>query len=271
MMDIASIDTGLIYRPPSARQLDRSRVDELARSMAEIGILSPIHVKRAKHYRGADQIDAFDIIAGNHRYEAALVLKWHELPCVIIDTDALHAELIEIDENLIRHNLTPAQEAAALTRRKTIYEELHPETKAEAFKGNRHTGSLASENSAFTSATAETTGKSRRSVEIAAARGAALGDDLAEIAGTSLDKGVELDALAKMKPEQRKPIIDRAKAGECVSARKEPKLAADPLPDVLASERQVARLMDAWNAAGPEARQEFLLRIDTPVFERGAA
>ncbi|MFO1126398.1 MAG: hypothetical protein U1E25_14715 [Methylocystis sp.] len=53
------------------------------------------------------------------------------------------------------------------------------------------------EKSAFCSATAEATGKSRRSVEIAAARGAALGDDLNDIAGTSLDKAVELDALAK--------------------------------------------------------------------------
>ncbi|CAJ0885361.1 hypothetical protein AMST5_03608 [freshwater sediment metagenome] len=61
--------------------------------------------------------------------------------------------------------------------------------KSEAFKGNRHTGSLANEKSAFAEATAETTGKSRRSVEIAAARGEALGNDLQDIAGTSLDKG----------------------------------------------------------------------------------
>src|SRR5208283_533106 len=32
----------------------------------------------------------------------------------------------------------------------------------------------------------------------ASARGEALGDDLGQVAGTSLDKGVELDALAKM-------------------------------------------------------------------------
>lgn len=30
-------------------------------------------------------------------------------------------------------------------------------------------------------------------------------------------------------------------------------------------------LEDAWNAAGPEAREEFLLRIDAPVVDRGAA
>jgi hypothetical protein len=39
------------------------------------------------------------------------------------------AELAEIDEKLARANLTPAQEASAIFRRKAIYEELHPETK----------------------------------------------------------------------------------------------------------------------------------------------
>jgi ParB family chromosome partitioning protein len=61
------------------------------------------------------------------------------------------AELAEVDENLIRSPLTPAQEASAIFRRKAIYEELHPETKAGAFKGNQHTG-VVSENSALTSA-----------------------------------------------------------------------------------------------------------------------
>ena len=44
-------------------------------------------------------------------------------------------------------------------------------------------------------------------------------------------------------------------------SKAEPKLADEPLDDVLVAERQVARLMDAWNAAGAEARQEFLLRV----------
>jgi ParB family chromosome partitioning protein len=39
------------------------------------------------------------------------------------------AELAEIDENLVRSQLTPAQEASAIFRRKAIYEELHLETK----------------------------------------------------------------------------------------------------------------------------------------------
>ncbi|MDR3571028.1 MAG: hypothetical protein P4L81_02420 [Candidatus Pacebacteria bacterium] len=85
----------------------------------------------------------------------------------------------------LRCNLTPSQEAAAIFRRKFIYEKLHPETKAESFKGNRHTGSLASDNLSFANATSDATGKDRRTVERAAARGEALGDDLNDIAGTS--------------------------------------------------------------------------------------
>ena len=51
------------------------------------------------------------------------------------------------------------------------------------------------------------------------ARAEAIGDDLERVTGTSLDKGVELDALAKLPEPERKDLIDRAEAGEQVSAR----------------------------------------------------
>ncbi len=50
---------------------------------------------------------------------------------------------------------------------------------------------------AFATATADTTGKDERAIRRAAARGEALGHDLGAVTGMSLDKGVELDALAK--------------------------------------------------------------------------
>jgi hypothetical protein len=117
---------------------------------------------------------------------------------------------------LVRAELTAAQEVAAIYRRKAIYEELHPETKAGTAQAAAMNQALGrgdvSENSAFTSATAETTGKSRRSVEIAAARGKALGDDLAAVQGTSLDKGVELT------PSRRCPLAS-ARASYSASCR----------------------------------------------------
>jgi hypothetical protein len=60
---------------------------------------------------------------------------------------------------------------------KAIYEELHPETKQHVAGGLARQGA-ASADSAFAESTSEATGKSRRSVETAAARGEALGDDL---------------------------------------------------------------------------------------------
>ena len=46
------------------------------------------------------------------------------------------------------------------------------------------------------------------------------------------------------------------------------KVAADPLDDMGVLEKQVARIMDAWNSAAPDARQEFLHRIDDPIMDR---
>lgn len=54
----------------------------------------------------------------------------------------------------------------------------------------------ANDNLSFASSTAKAIGKDVRTVERNAARGEALGEDLKRVTGTSLDKRVELDALA---------------------------------------------------------------------------
>ncbi len=86
---------------------------------------------------------------------------------------------------------------AAIARRKAIYEELHPETKHGANQDGPCRQFGETETNRFTAATASATGKPERNIQRAAARGEALGDDLNAIAGTSLDKGVELDGLAR--------------------------------------------------------------------------
>jgi len=63
-------------------------------------------------------------------------------------------------------------------------------------------------------------GNGRRLSAETAPRSEALGDDLGAVTGTSLDKGVELDALAKLNKDERKGLIDRAMAGKWVSARR---------------------------------------------------
>ena len=72
----------------------------------------------------------------------------------------------------------------------------------------------------FAAATAEATGQDKRTTNRAIARADALGEEtLAQVANTSLDSGVELDALAKLDAPERAQLIERAVAGEQVSAR----------------------------------------------------
>jgi hypothetical protein len=71
---------------------------------------------------------------------------------------------------------------------------------------------------AFAQETAEKTGRPKRDINRKVARAEAI-PDIERVAGTSLDKGVELDALAKMGESDREDIIAKAQAGERVSAR----------------------------------------------------
>ena len=48
---------------------------------------------------------------------------------ILKDADSDQAELVEIDENPVCAELTPAEQAKHVTRRKVIYERLYPETK----------------------------------------------------------------------------------------------------------------------------------------------
>lgn len=76
-------------------------------------------------------------------------------------------------------------------------------------------------------------------------------------------------------PQHEKGIASRIAEDTGISTRTiqrvlapEPiKPAADPLSDIDATERQYARIVSAWNAAGPEARNRFRDYIDTPVMD----
>lgn len=265
---ISKISTEIIYQKDGARETIESNVAALMGSMKESGLLTPILVKKVNRYHGGILRDCYEIIAGNHRYKAAVNLGWLDIACQVVDVDDLHAELAEIDENLIRANLTPAQEASAIARRKAIYEELHPETKAGAAQAigmNKTLGNNVADNlsATFTAATSQATGKDERTIRRAARRGEKLGDDLKEIEGTSLDKGVEIDALAKMDEQERRELIERAKAGEFVSARKE-KIELQPYREETTQSReniQYEALVSAWNDADDKPRKWFLAYI----------
>jgi ParB-like chromosome segregation protein Spo0J len=213
------------------------------------------------------------LVAGLHRLEAVKKLGGTVIEARLVSDDDLEVELMEIDENLCRAELTAAQQAAAMTRRKEIYLALHPETakgKAQAVGMNAklQRGDVSEKFAlTFTAATAEISGKSPRAMELAVARGKAIKPEkLAKIVGTSLDKGTELDALAKTPSAKREELIERAVRGEGVSARAElgavqsASIQTEPIeppsPKEL-EEIQLRNLEGAWDAACDSVRVTF--------------
>lgn len=75
-------------------------------------------------------------------------------------------------------------------------------------------------------------------------RAKALGADLQRVRGTTLDRGAELDALAKMPRDKREQVIRRAETGAAVSARKRSE-----------ESRGLIALRSAWAAAGAADRK----------------
>jgi ParB-like chromosome segregation protein Spo0J len=217
---IHELPTARLRRRLNCRTLNESNVKNLMEGMRKEGFWksSPLRVRPIKiRELNNGNIDGWEITSGRHRFEAAWRLNFKTAPCVIVDEDDLHAELAMIDENLCRADLEQGERAKQTARLKIIYEELFPET---AHGGDRKSPSRKISNlNRFSKETAAKTGRSESSVQKDARRGEVLGNDnLNNIAGTSLDKGVELDALMKIAPLARREIIDRAKAGEKVSA-----------------------------------------------------
>jgi ParB family chromosome partitioning protein len=115
--------------------IDRKRnagdVTQLSASINEIGLLQPITIT-----------SDFRLIAGLHRLTACKYLGWQEIEVNVVDYDSeILSELAEIDENLIRNELTQFDKSIQTSRRKEIYEILHPESKhgKQENRGNRHT------------------------------------------------------------------------------------------------------------------------------------
>lgn len=144
------------------REASLNGIDELARSISEVGLLNPVTVD-TDH----------TLIAGLHRLEAAKRLGWTEIECIVCGLEGLQVELAEIDENVVRTALPTIEYGELLERRKEIYESLHPETKAglsQAAGMNRATGKHVSDkmspmSKSFAQDTAAKLGVSARTVE----------------------------------------------------------------------------------------------------------
>jgi uncharacterized ParB-like nuclease family protein len=213
------------------RKLRPDVVDSLAESITRQGLLQPIIVRP----RGAKN---YWLIAGRHRLAAVEKLGRNKIEAIVLDgLDADSALLAEIDENLVRADLSPAERALHIGKRKELYEKVHPQTKHGAV--GRGGKSSQNENS-FVADVAEKTGKGRSTVarDVTRANKVVV---LPDIIGTSLDEGSEIDALGKLPEGEQRKLAKRAKAGKKIKASVEVMK--------LNRERREQRLADATERA----------------------
>src|SRR5690242_10007406 len=93
-------------------------LSDLMESIRTIGLLNPITVTTDHR-----------LVASASRLAACQRLGWVDIPAHVVTLDDLEAELAQIDENLIRNELTVLQRGEHLVRRKELYLARYPQTK----------------------------------------------------------------------------------------------------------------------------------------------
>ncbi|MFZ2187009.1 MAG: ParB/RepB/Spo0J family partition protein [Candidatus Moraniibacteriota bacterium] len=111
---------------------DESKLDELAQSIKEHGILQPLVVTQA----GAQ----YEIIAGERRFQAAKRIGLQTVPVVVRDATEQQKLELAIIENIQRHNLNPIEEAKAFLR---LLDEFGMQQEAVAIKMGKSRSTVA--------------------------------------------------------------------------------------------------------------------------------
>jgi ParB family chromosome partitioning protein len=261
---------------PRLRVLSSEAVAELAESMAGLGLRTPISVVAgvAKREGGGADTVAFDLVAGLHRLAACKSLGWDEIDVSVVQFDADQRVLWEIDENLCRAELTELERGEHLLRRKEIYEERYPETRAgmaQAWGANLALGhDVADKMSAtpFAEDAAAKTGLTDRHIRRSMARVRKIDDrvrDRVRVLPEIADSGVELDALAEMEVAEQRRALVLVERGEGAGIRDARRLMRPAAAAADEEEVEYRRLIRAWDAARPAVRARFLAEHAVPT------
>lgn len=85
-----------------------AQLEELSRSIAEYGVLSPLTVRPRQ--------GGYELVAGERRLRAARMAGLSEVPCIIMELDLEEASFIALVENLQRNDLDFLEEARGIAQ-----------------------------------------------------------------------------------------------------------------------------------------------------------
>ncbi len=96
------------------RDFDRQGLEELSRSIASVGVLQPLSVRRT--------VTGWELVAGERRLRAAQLAGLATVPCLPVEADEQTSSLLALIENLQRRDLDVWEEAEALRK---LIEQFH--------------------------------------------------------------------------------------------------------------------------------------------------
>jgi ParB family chromosome partitioning protein len=249
-LEIAAIDVVDRLRP-----VDPALVEALAASISENGQLSAITVRPAD-----DEGNRAVLVAGAHRLAAMALLGRDTVRARWMGADAAAARLVEIDENLIRAELTALDRAIFLAERKAVYERLHPEAAQgrakKPKKGEQAKVVNLATFASFATDAAAKTGLSDRSIRRAVELAAALDPAAIALLRTSklVDNAAQLKALAGLSPERQRAVA-QAIAGGAASVKAARLTLGDAQPEAPPSGDDLfGRFLTAWAGYPREVR-----------------
>jgi hypothetical protein len=190
------------------RKLDQARVAQLAESIGEVGLLNPITIDKDGR-----------LVAGRHRLEACRKLGYIHIQAMLLDGSALHAELAEIDENLVRNDLTALEQGEHLARRDEILTALG--LRAEVGQGRPpKNGESDSPFSPKTTADiAAEVGLSKRTAQQRKQAATSIPEPIRDaIRDTpTADKQSELLKLSRMPEAEQQAVVDKIVSGDAAN------------------------------------------------------
>jgi ParB family chromosome partitioning protein len=112
---VVELPVSAIRRNPRQprRAFDADALEELATSIAAVGVVQPVIVRKTE--------DAYELIAGERRWRAAQQAGYTVIPAIIRTASDVESLELALVENIVRQQLNPIDEAYAL---KVLLEDL---------------------------------------------------------------------------------------------------------------------------------------------------
>lgn len=197
IVDINSISTSNKYL-----RLD-TNVDKLIKSIETVGLINPIVINENN-----------ELIAGGRRFSAMKSLGMQEIPVIKVSKNELEQELISIDENLVRKDLSNIELEKSLSRGREIYESLYPsatkytEEDLTLPQDQEIKSELPNDQRSFIDLTAEKTGLSKRVIKSAIEREEKASDTIKQLRSHGELNATQTNEIIKLDKDKQEAIAD---------------------------------------------------------------